>query len=193
MVSGMKKLLLFAFVLVAGANAYSQETLTGNEPGTTTGPTGQSEINDLPTPPDGDTDNPDHNPPTYPRCPDYCFENKSECPLEVSMYYSSWQDCEGNFLASTGMLRRVMVLQPGERKCFGFVCTSGNGCMTIYPRFYFGVSGIGSNTIVRIEREGGTAPAEVIRCNYGVQMIPGGTPDGNYVYTIYTIWPPMPD
>lgn len=188
----MKKLLLLAFVLVAGMNAYSQETLTGTQPGTTTGPTDPADINNPPVR-DGDPENPNPDPPVMSRCPDYCFENGGQCPLEVSMYYSSWQDCEGNELASTGMLRRVIVLQPGERKCFGFVCTSGDGCITIHPRFYFGIAAVGSGTIVQVEREGGTVPAQAIDCNYGVRIEPVGTPDGNYVYRIFTIWPPMPD
>jgi hypothetical protein len=188
----MKKLLLLAFVLAASINVYSQETLTGNEPGTTTGPTDPAEINNPPVR-DGDPINPNPDPPLMSRCPDYCFENGGQCPLEVSMYYSSWQDCEGNELASTGMLRRVIVLQPGERKCFGFVCTNGTGCITIYPRFYFGIAAVGSGTIVQIERQGGTVPAQAIDCNYGVRIEPVSTPDGNYVYRIFTIWPPMPD
>lgn len=189
----MKKRLLLAFVLAASINVYSQETLTGAEPGTTTGPTDPAEINDPPVR-EGDPMNPNPDPPVMSRCPDYCFENVSECPLEVSIYYSSWQDCDGSTWASTGTLRRVIVLQPFERKCFGFACTTnGDGCFTINPRFYFGVSAIGSSNTVQIEREGGTAPADAIGCYYGVRVVPIGTPDGNYVYRIFTIWPPVPD
>lgn len=186
----MKKLLLLVLVLVASANAYSQTLSTGNESGTTSAPTGSAEIALPPIPPvrDGDPQNPDPDPPSYSACPDHCFENRSRCPVEVVIYYSAWEDCRGAIYSSTGMQSRRIVLQPGERECFGFGPDGSGCCISIHGNFYFGVSGIGKQPIVKMERnkiegEGVLVNTADTGCDKDI-LIKSGGPDAHHLYII---------
>jgi hypothetical protein len=106
--SNMKKLLFFAFVLVASANAYSQT------PGTPTGPGGGSIDVSIPA-------NPDPDPPVFPNEPcSYCVENNTDCILEIKLHYNSRRySCEMSDIFIWPAPQPIaLTLAPGDRKCF---------------------------------------------------------------------------